>query len=77
MAEALICKQAVCGTLTGKHTDAFATEPYERTKALCHTYSIPEPGAKTIFKQRKIEKGELHHLSHNRVIDRFAILKNR
>ncbi|XP_065810512.1 uncharacterized protein [Labrus bergylta] len=36
-------------------TDAFATELYERTKALCHTHSIPEPGAKTRNKQRKME----------------------
>lgn len=38
LAEALICKQAVCDTLRGKRTDAFATELYERTKALSHTH---------------------------------------
>lgn len=41
--------------LGGKRTDAFATELYERTKALCPTHSIPEPGAKTRHKQRKME----------------------
>uniref|UniRef100_A0A3P8QGE1 HAT C-terminal dimerisation domain-containing protein n=1 Tax=Astatotilapia calliptera TaxID=8154 RepID=A0A3P8QGE1_ASTCA len=55
LAEAFICKQAVCDTLKGKHSDAFATELYEKTKALCNTHSIPEPGAKTRHKQRKME----------------------
>uniref|UniRef100_A0A3B5AB25 HAT C-terminal dimerisation domain-containing protein n=1 Tax=Stegastes partitus TaxID=144197 RepID=A0A3B5AB25_9TELE len=55
LAEALIYKQAVCDTLEGKLTDAFATELYERTKALCHTHSIPEQGAKTRQKQRKMD----------------------
>ncbi|KAG7471604.1 zinc finger MYM-type 1-like [Solea senegalensis] len=55
LAEAFICKQAVCDTLKGKHTDAFATELYERTKALCHTHSIPEQGARTRHKQRKMD----------------------
>uniref|UniRef100_A0A8C6LXF4 DUF4371 domain-containing protein n=1 Tax=Nothobranchius furzeri TaxID=105023 RepID=A0A8C6LXF4_NOTFU len=35
LAEALIGKDAVCDTIRGKRTDAFATELYERTKALC------------------------------------------
>uniref|UniRef100_A0A1A7X346 DUF4371 domain-containing protein n=1 Tax=Iconisemion striatum TaxID=60296 RepID=A0A1A7X346_9TELE len=55
LAEAFICKQAVCDTLKGKHSDAFATELYEKTKALCNTHSIPDPGAKTRHKQRKME----------------------
>ncbi|KAJ8335348.1 hypothetical protein SKAU_G00386900 [Synaphobranchus kaupii] len=55
LAEAFIGKQAVCDTLRGKHTDVFATELYERTKALCHTHSIPEPDAKKRHKQRKME----------------------
>uniref|UniRef100_A0A3Q4GS89 HAT C-terminal dimerisation domain-containing protein n=1 Tax=Neolamprologus brichardi TaxID=32507 RepID=A0A3Q4GS89_NEOBR len=55
LAEAFICKQAVCDTLKGKHSDAFATELYEKTKALCNTHSIPEAGAKTRHKQRKME----------------------
>ncbi|XP_039858034.1 zinc finger MYM-type protein 1-like [Simochromis diagramma] len=55
LAEAFICKQAVCDTIKGKHSDAFATELYEKTKALCNTHSIPEPGAKTRHKQRKME----------------------
>ncbi|KAJ8335360.1 hypothetical protein SKAU_G00387020 [Synaphobranchus kaupii] len=55
LAEAFIGKQAVCDTLRGKRTDVFATELYERTKALCHTHSIPEPDAKKRHKQRKME----------------------
>ena len=55
LAEAFISKQAVCDTLRGKRTDVFATELYERTKALCHTHSIPEPDAKKRHKQRKME----------------------
>ena len=53
LAEAFFCKQAVCDTLKGKRADAFTKEVYEKTKALCHTQSIPEPGAKTMNKQRK------------------------
>ncbi|CAB1433037.1 unnamed protein product [Pleuronectes platessa] len=55
LAEAFISKQAVCDTLRGKCTDVFATELYERTKALCHTHSIPQPDAKKRHKQRKME----------------------
>nr|XP_013768387.1 PREDICTED: zinc finger MYM-type protein 1-like [Pundamilia nyererei] len=46
LAEAFICKQAVCDTPKGKHS-----ELYEKTKVLCNTHSIPEPGAKTRHKQ--------------------------
>ncbi|MPC63641.1 hypothetical protein E2C01_057742 [Portunus trituberculatus] len=35
--------QTNCDTLKGKHIDAFATELYEKTKALCHIHNIPEP----------------------------------
>jgi len=31
--------EAVCDTLRGKHTDAFATDLYERTKAMCYTHT--------------------------------------
>uniref|UniRef100_A0A8C6LPH8 HAT C-terminal dimerisation domain-containing protein n=1 Tax=Nothobranchius furzeri TaxID=105023 RepID=A0A8C6LPH8_NOTFU len=55
LAEALIGKDAVCDTIRGKHTDAFATELYERTKALCLTHGIPEPHAKRRQKQKKME----------------------
>lgn len=46
---------SVCDTLKSKRTDPFAMELYERTKALCHTHSIPEPGARTRYKQREME----------------------
>ncbi|XP_040024980.2 zinc finger MYM-type protein 1 [Gasterosteus aculeatus] len=55
LAESFISKQAICDTLRGKRTDVFATELYERTKALYHTHSIPEPDAKNRCKQRKME----------------------
>uniref|UniRef100_A0A8C6M5P9 DUF4371 domain-containing protein n=1 Tax=Nothobranchius furzeri TaxID=105023 RepID=A0A8C6M5P9_NOTFU len=55
LAEALIGKDAVCDTIRGKRTDAFATELYERTKALCLTHGIPEPHAKRRQKQKKVE----------------------
>lgn len=54
LAEALIGKDAVCDTLKGKRNDAFATEMFERTKALCLTHDIPEPHAKKRQKQRKM-----------------------
>ena len=38
LAESLCGKDAVCDTLEGKRTDAFAIEVYERTKALCLTH---------------------------------------
>lgn len=41
LAEACFGKQVVCDTLIGKRTDAFATELYERTKALCEIHNIP------------------------------------
>ncbi|KAK0144496.1 Zinc finger MYM-type protein 1 [Merluccius polli] len=46
LAEALIGKDAICDTLRGKRTDAFATAIYERAQALCLTHSIPEPHAR-------------------------------
>nr|XP_040024980.1 zinc finger MYM-type protein 1-like [Gasterosteus aculeatus aculeatus] len=39
LAESFISKQAICDTLRGKRTDVFATELYERTKALYHTHN--------------------------------------
>lgn len=55
LAEVLIGKEAVSDTLRGKRTDAFATEMYERTKALCLTHSIPEPHTKKRQKQKKMD----------------------
>uniref|UniRef100_A0A3Q2D0G0 HAT C-terminal dimerisation domain-containing protein n=1 Tax=Cyprinodon variegatus TaxID=28743 RepID=A0A3Q2D0G0_CYPVA len=54
LAEALMGKDAVCDTLKGKRTDAFATEMFESTKALCLTHDIPEPHAKKRQKQRNM-----------------------
>ncbi|KAJ8014673.1 hypothetical protein DPEC_G00018100 [Dallia pectoralis] len=44
MAEAFMGKDAVCDTLRSKRTDAFATDLYERTKAMCHTRMVSELG---------------------------------
>ncbi|XP_073729785.1 zinc finger MYM-type protein 1-like [Misgurnus anguillicaudatus] len=55
LAEAFMGKEAVCDTLRGKRTDEFATDLYERTKAMCHTHSIPEPHAKKRHKQKKMD----------------------
>jgi len=52
LVEALICKQAVCDTVKGKHTDGFTTELHERIKALCHTHSI---GGYQILCWRKLQ----------------------
>ncbi|RXM29873.1 Zinc finger MYM-type protein 1 [Acipenser ruthenus] len=54
LAEACFGKQAVCDTLIGKRTDAFATELYDRTKALCEIHNIPEADAARKRKQRKM-----------------------
>lgn len=54
LAEACFGKQAVCDTLIGKRTDAFATELYDRTKALCEIHNIPEADAARKHKQRKM-----------------------
>uniref|UniRef100_A0A8C9XYC6 HAT C-terminal dimerisation domain-containing protein n=1 Tax=Sander lucioperca TaxID=283035 RepID=A0A8C9XYC6_SANLU len=56
LAETFMGKEAVCDTLRGKRTDAFTTDLYERTKAMCHTHSIPEPHAKKRHKQKKMEE---------------------
>lgn len=50
LAEALICIQVVCDTPEVKNT-----ELSERTKALCHTCSLPEPGAKMKHKKKKMK----------------------
>uniref|UniRef100_A0A8C7IBQ5 HAT C-terminal dimerisation domain-containing protein n=1 Tax=Oncorhynchus kisutch TaxID=8019 RepID=A0A8C7IBQ5_ONCKI len=54
LAEACFGKQAVCDTLMGKCTDAFAIELYDRTKALCEIHNIPEADAARKRKQKKI-----------------------
>jgi hypothetical protein len=54
LAEACFGKQAVCDTLIGKLTDAFATELYDRTKALGEIHNIPEADAARKHKQRKM-----------------------
>ncbi|MGH0144473.1 UNVERIFIED_CONTAM: hypothetical protein FKN15_002902 [Acipenser sinensis] len=56
LAEACFGKQAVCDTLIGKRTDAFATKLYDRTKALCEIHNIPEADAARKRKQRKMGK---------------------
>ena len=46
LAEALMCKEAVCDTVRGKRTDAFATQLFEQSMALIHTLRIPESRTK-------------------------------
>jgi len=45
LAEAFIRTQDVYDKMRDKRTDVLTKELYERTKALCHTNSIPEPDA--------------------------------
>uniref|UniRef100_A0A3Q2YX22 DUF4371 domain-containing protein n=1 Tax=Hippocampus comes TaxID=109280 RepID=A0A3Q2YX22_HIPCM len=66
LADACIYKQAVCDTLKVKRTDAFSTELYSKTKALCHTYNIPEPCVKTRNKQRKMDDFVLETVAGSR-----------
>ncbi|KAK1171307.1 zinc finger MYM-type protein 1-like, partial [Acipenser oxyrinchus oxyrinchus] len=54
LAEACFGKQAVRDTLIVKRTDAFATELYDRTKALCEIHNIPEADAARKRKQSKM-----------------------
>uniref|UniRef100_A0AAZ3PQP0 HAT C-terminal dimerisation domain-containing protein n=1 Tax=Oncorhynchus tshawytscha TaxID=74940 RepID=A0AAZ3PQP0_ONCTS len=54
LAEACFGKQAVCDTLMGKCTDAFAIELYDRTKSLCEIHNTPEADAARKRKQKKI-----------------------
>uniref|UniRef100_A0A4W5QK15 DUF4371 domain-containing protein n=1 Tax=Hucho hucho TaxID=62062 RepID=A0A4W5QK15_9TELE len=54
LAEACFGKQAVCDTLIDKCTDAFATELFDRTKALCEVHNFPEANAARKRKQRKM-----------------------
>ncbi|KAK7889100.1 hypothetical protein WMY93_024660 [Mugilogobius chulae] len=46
LAEATMCKEAVCDTLKSKRTNTFADELFEKTKSLCQTLSIPEATVK-------------------------------
>lgn len=54
LANACFGKQAACDTRISKHTDAFATELYDRTKALGGIHNIPEADAARKCKQRKM-----------------------